>query len=56
VNLLFRLEKIASAAKVRCSATAAALQHWPEPKPAHTSLGRHVLKGFDGEHELFALT
>ena len=55
VNLLFRLEKVASAARVRCAATAAALAHWPEPRPPHTSLGRHALKGFDGEHELFAL-
>lgn len=56
VNLLFRLEKIASNAKARCCATSDALENWPAPKPAHTSLGRHVLKGFDGEHELFALT
>lgn len=56
VNLLFRLEKIASAARARCSATEAAVQAWPEPKPARSSLGRHALKGFDGEHELFALT
>lgn len=56
VNLLFRLEKIASQARVRCAATADALAAWPEPKPSHRSLGRHALKGFDGEHELFALT
>lgn len=56
VNLLFRLEKIASSARARCTATTAALAGWPDPKPAHRSLGRHALRGFPGEHELFALT
>lgn len=56
VNLLFRLEKIAGAARAHCAATAEALAAWPEPKPAHASLGRHALKGFEGDHELFSLS
>lgn len=56
VNLLFRLEKIAGGARAHCAATTEALAAWPEPKPPHATLGRHVLKGFEGEHELFALS
>ncbi len=55
VNHLFRMEKIAGAAGARCAATTAALAAWPGAKPAALSLGRHPLKGFDGEYELFKL-
>jgi class 3 adenylate cyclase len=55
VNYLFRMEKIAGAARVRYAATPAALAAWPDPKPKATSLGRHSLKGFEGRHELFSL-
>lgn len=55
VNYLFRMEKVAGAARVRYAATPAALAAWPDPKPKATSIGLHALKGFEGRHELFAL-
>jgi len=55
VNYLFRMEKVAGAAKARYTATPAALAAWPDPKPKAASLGRHKLKGFDDVHELFTL-
>jgi len=55
VNFLFRMEKVAGAVRARCTATPAALAAWPEPKPKTTSLGRHKLKGFEGDHELFSV-
>ena len=55
VNYLFRMEKVAGAARSRYTATPAALAAWPDPKPKATSLGRHKLKGFDGDHELFSV-
>lgn len=55
VNYLFRMEKIAGVTRAHYTATPAAMAAWPDPKPKATSLGRHALKGFEGEHELFAL-
>lgn len=55
VNYLFRMEKVAGSVRARCAATPAALAAWPAPKPKATSTGLHVLKGFEGHHELFAL-
>ncbi len=55
VNYLFRMEKVAGSVRARCAATPAALSAWPAPKPKATSAGLHVLKGFEGRHELFTL-
>ena len=56
VNYLFRMEKVAGAAKARVAATKDALDGWPAPKPAARALPATVLKGFEGEHVLYALT
>lgn len=56
VNFLFRMEKAAGAARVRCALTQDALDAWPSPKPAVRALPPQSLKGFPGEHPLYALT
>ncbi len=55
VNFLFRMEKAAGAARVRCALTQDALDAWPAPKPAVRALPPQALKGFAGEHPLYAL-
>jgi adenylate cyclase len=55
VNYLFRMEKVAGAAKARVAVTQDALAGWPAPKPATRALPATALKGFDGEHVLYAL-
>lgn len=55
VNFLFRMEKVAGAAQVRVALTRDALDAWPAPQPAVRALAPQALKGFDGEHVLYAL-
>lgn len=55
VNYLFRMEKVAGAAKARVALTKDALAAWPPPKPATRALPPTQLKGFEGEHVLHAL-
>ena len=53
VNFLFRAEKAAGSAKARVALTQAAVDAWPEPKPAFRALGPQALKGFEGQHTLY---
>lgn len=55
VNYLFRMEKVAGAARARVAATQDALAAWPAPKPAARALPTTALKGFEGDHVLYAL-
>ncbi len=55
VNYLFRMEKVAGAAKARVALTKDALEAWPAPKPAVRELPPASLKGFEGSHVLYAL-
>lgn len=55
VNFVFRVEKIAGAAGVAFCFTGAAQARLGELLPLVAVPGRHALKGFEGDYELFGL-
>jgi adenylate cyclase len=54
VNYVFRMEKIAGGMGIHCMATASAAKLL-QPHATQKSLGRHELKGFEGDHESFEI-
>jgi class 3 adenylate cyclase len=54
VNFLFRLESVIKALDARIGLSANAKKHWPNQGEL-VSLGKHLVRSFDGPHEVFAL-